>query len=229
MVLRVIPGQIASLKRRLHGPLIGPFARYSRFVNIMKILLPSLAALLLGLVVVWPKLNFDDKRFQIGFAKLSSKDVQTLAMLNARYFGLDERNRPFVVTSDSAVQEPGNSDLIHLHAPKADFTSTSGSNIVVDGAAGLYHQNTKTLELSGGVNLFHDAGYEIHTPTAIIELNNNTARGFDPVEGHGPSGRIESTGFQMSGKGQEITFTGKAHLTLQGASPKGQGKGAKRR
>lgn len=220
---------VASIRRRLHAPQTGPFARYSRFVGIMKVLLPSLAALLLGLVVVWPKLALDDKRFQIGFAKLSSKEVETLAMKNARYFGLDESNRPFAVTSDLAIQEPGNPDLIHLSAPKADFISTSGANIVVDAAVGLYHQASKTLDLSGGVNLFHDAGDELHTPTATVDLAHNSARGVDPVEGYGPQGRIESIGFELAGMGKDITFTGKAHLTLRGASPKGQGKGATRR
>ncbi len=221
--------EVAPIRRRLHAPQTGPFARYSRFVGIMKVLLPSMAALLLGLVVVWPKLAFDDKRFQIGFAKLSSKAVESLAMQNARYFGLDESNRPFAVTSEQAVQEPGNSDLIHLQAPKADFTSTSGANIVVDGATGLYHQAAKTLDLSGGVNLFHDSGYELHTPTATIDLAHNSALGTDPVEGFGPQGRIESMGFALAGMGKEIIFTGKAHLSLRGASPKGQGKGAKSR
>ncbi|RAU23987.1 LPS export ABC transporter periplasmic protein LptC [Paramagnetospirillum kuznetsovii] len=195
----------------------------------MKVLLPSLAALLLALVVVWPKLAMEDKRFQIGFANLPSAKVETLAMQNARYFGVDESNRPFAVTSDLAVQEPGNSDLIHLQAPKADFTSSSGANIVVDAVTGLYHQSTKILDLSGGVNLYHDAGYELHTPTAVIDLGHNSGKGFDPVDGHGPQGRIESTGFELAGKGREIIFTGKAHLSLKGASPKGQGKGAKSR
>ncbi|MDO8605763.1 MAG: LPS export ABC transporter periplasmic protein LptC [Phaeospirillum sp.] len=229
MTLRAEADGVAPTKRRLHAPLTGPFARYSRFVGVMKVLLPSLAALLLGLVVIWPKLSLEDKRFQISFAKLPSKEVESLAMQNARYFGLDESNRPFAVTSDQAIQIPGNRDLIHLQAPKADFTSTSGANIVVDAAAGIYHQTSKTLDLSGGVNLFHDAGYEIHTPTATIDLSRNSARGVEPVEGHGPQGRIEAAGFELSGKGHDITFTGKAHLTLRGASPKGQGQGAKRR
>lgn len=229
MVLRTVADRIQPIRRRLKAPHTGPFARYSRFVGVMKVALPSLAALLLGLVVVWPKLALEDKRFQVGFAKLSSKQVETLAMHNARYFGLDESNRPFAVTSELAVQEPGNPDLIHLQAPKADFTSTSGANIVVDGATGLYHQFTKTLELAGGVNLFHDAGYELHTPTAVVDLNRNAAKGVEPVHGHGPQGRIESMGFELAGKGKEIIFSGKAHLTLRGASPKGQGKGAKSR
>jgi len=214
-------------RRKLRPPLIGPFARYSRFVRFMKLALPALAALLLALVVAWPKLTQEDKRFQVGFARLSSKDVEALAMNNARYYGLDESNRPYAVTSDSATQEPGNSDLIHLDAPKADFTSSSGANILMDGARGLYRQSTKTLELSGGVNLFHDAGYELHTASAVIDLARNTARGTEPVNGFGPQGAIRSAGFELSGKGHSIIFTGKAHLTLMATSPKGRDKGAK--
>jgi lipopolysaccharide export system protein LptC len=209
---------------------MGPLSHYSRFVRIMKVALPALAAVLLGLVVVWPKLSLDDKRFPVGFAKLpTTKEVETLAMRNARYYGLDESNRPYAVTSDMATQVPGNSDLIHLDAPKADFTSSSGANVLVDGAKGLYHQSTKTLDLSGGVNLFHDAGYELHTETATLNLANNSARGTDPVSGFGPQGAIRSAGFEMAGKGHTITFTGKSQLTVMGASPKGRDKGGKRR
>jgi len=216
---------LAPERRRPKAPQSGPLARYSRFVGIMKVLLPAMAAVLLGLVVVWPKLTLTDSSFKIGFARLSTKEVESLAMNNARYFGIDESNRPFAVTSDRALQEPGKSDLVHLTAPKADFTSTSGANIVIDAESGLYHQNSKILDLSGGVNLFHDSGYELHTPTAVVDLAHNSARGTEPVEGFGPQGRIESVGFEISGKGHEITFAGKAHLSLRGASAKSPGKG----
>jgi len=218
-------------KRHPGGPRRGPLADHSHFVSVMKIALPALAALLLGLVVVWPKLSRLDSGFKLGFANLSPKAVDTLVMKNARYFGIDESNRPFAVTAETATQAPGDQDLIYLVNPKADFTSTSGANIVVDAVAGIYHQSTKVLDLSGGVNLYHDTGYEIHTPTATVELANNSARGFDPVEGHGPQGAISSAGFEITGKRHDITFTGKSQLNLRAVShkaqDKGRGKGAK--
>jgi lipopolysaccharide export system protein LptC len=70
------------------------------------------------------------------------------------------------------------------------------------------------------VNLFHDAGYELHTATATVDLGHNTARGTDPVEGHGPQGRIQAEGFEIRGTGHEIVFTGKSQLNLRGATPK---------
>lgn len=211
--------------RHPRGPRVGPFADHSRFVAVMKIALPVLAAVLLGLVLVWPKLSRMDTRFHLGFAKLSTKEVETLAMKNARYFGIDDSNRPFAVTADTARQEPGNQDLIFLTNPKADFTTSSGANVVVDALSGVYHQSTKVLDLAGGVNLFHDTGYEIHTPTATIELAGNAARGTEPVEGHGPQGRIQSSGFEIAGNRHDIIFTGKSQLSLRAVSAKGPAKG----
>jgi lipopolysaccharide export system protein LptC len=150
-------------------------------------------------------------------------------MRNARYFGVDESNNPFAVTSDLAVQQPGEPDLIHLNAPKADFISSGGANIVVDATAGLYHQTSKILDLTGEVNLYHDSGYELHTPSAVVDLAHNTAHGEEPVQGHGPQGRIEAVGFELHDAGNRITFGGKAHLTLRGASPKTPDKGARPR
>jgi lipopolysaccharide export system protein LptC len=211
-------------KRHPRGPRLGPFADYSHFVVVMKVALPALAALLLGLVVVWPKLSQMESGFKLSFANLSPKSVDTLVMKNARYFGVDESNRPFAVTAETATQLPDNQDLVRLVSPKADFTSSSGANIVVDAASGLYHQSTKVLDLSGGVNLYHDNGYEIHTPTATIELSNNAAHGTDPVEGHGPQGEIHASGFEIAGKNHDITFTGKSQLNLRAAQAKAQDK-----
>ncbi len=210
----------------------GPLARYSRFVGWMQIVMPSLAAVLLALVLAWPKLMQDDDRFQVGFAKLSPKEVETLSMVNSRYFGVDQANRPFAVSADLAVQQPGNADLVTLKAPKADFTSSSGANVFVDAETGVYHQQSKVLDLVGSVNLFHDAGYELHTASATIDLVRNAARGSEPITGHGPQGRtLAAEGFEVRDKGLEVVFTGKATMTMAaaGKGAKATSKGAPRR
>lgn len=227
MTLRAEAPHPRPPRRAPRGPRRGPFDDHSHFVSVMKIALPAMAVVLLGLVMVWPKLaSLGGGGFKLGFANLSPKSVDTLVMKNARYFGIDESNRPFAVTADTATQLPGNQDLIQLENPKADFTSSSGANVVADATAGLYHQSTKVLELSGGVNLYHDSGTEIHTPTATLELATNSARGFEPVEGRGPQGEIRGSGFEISGKKHDITFTGKSQLKLRAAGGKPQKKGS---
>jgi lipopolysaccharide export system protein LptC len=205
--------RLERLKQR-HSP-SASHRHYSRFVRVMKILLPSLAAVLLALVVVWPRLRFDDTRFRIGFAKLSPQSVQTLAMQNARYLGLDENNQPYSVTSDRATQEEAQPDIIDLDQPKADFTSKDGSAIFVQADRGYYHQKAQVLDLVGTVNLYHEKGYELHTERAEVNLADSSAHGEVPVNGQGTQGLLQGEGFQIRNKGSEVLVTGKSELTLK--------------
>jgi lipopolysaccharide export system protein LptC len=193
---------------------------YSRFVGIMKIVLPSIAAVLLLLLVVWPRLSLVDDRFHIGFAKISPDQVQTLTMVNARYFGVDERNHPFTVTADSATEEDPKAGIIVLAAPKADFATKSGANVYLQAEQGFYHQKSQMLELVGDVSLFHDQGYEIHTEEAEIDLVKGNAVGSKPVDGHGPQGEMKGEGFRISDSGKQVEITGRSSLMLKGAGGK---------
>ncbi len=209
--------------RLRHSPT--PRYSYSRFVRVMKILLPSLAAILLAVVVVWPKIRFDEAGFRIGFAKLTPDAVQTLAMVNARYFGLDRDNRPFTITSDRAVQEDAQPDTIDLDQPKADFTTKDGSGVFVQGDRGYYHQKAQLLDLVGNVSLYHDKGYELHTERAEVDLADSSARGDVPVHGQGPQGLLEGQGFRIRDKGADVLVTGRSALTLKAAGGSGRADG----
>lgn len=193
--------------------------RYSRFVGFLKILLPAVAAVLLGLIVAWPRLTGTEDRFHIGFADIGPDAVESLSMVNARYFGVDERNRPFTVTADVATEESP-SGIILLEAPKADFTTKEGANIYVEARQGFYHQKEQLLDLVGEVNLYHDNGYELHTEEAQIDLAHSTARGEAPVTGQGPQGDLNGEGFEIKEGGKQVIVTGRSSLMLQGAKSK---------
>ena len=59
-------------------------ARYSRYVNFMKFILPLMALALVAAITIWPQLQVMDTSFSIALsnAKLSTKEG--LSMVNAR-------------------------------------------------------------------------------------------------------------------------------------------------
>jgi lipopolysaccharide export system protein LptC len=187
---------------------------YTRFVALMKFLLPAVALGLLLLIAVWPRLQEGLDRLRVSFNRLDLGEAGDLRMVNAHYSGLDKLHRPYVVTADVARQTPNRNDLVALEGPKADMTLTNGAWLAVTSDTGVYLSQGQQLDMFGAVKLFHDRGYELNTDTAHIDMPQGTAEGHDPVQGQGVFGDIISEGFRLADHGDNITFSGKAKLHL---------------
>ena len=190
---------------------------YSRFVKLMKVLLPFFALGLIALVVAWPRLKSDDT-FRIGFASVDFTGNAEPGMDNARYVGTDENRQPYSVTADLARMVAGDNGIVDLELPKADLTLEDGTWLVLTANTGRYSRAAASLDLAGGVNLYHDTGYEISTEKLRVDLNAGSAEGHTPLSGHGPFGELKAQGIKLIDKGRVIYFTGPAQVILY-ASP----------
>lgn len=198
----------ASVRRRHHNVF------YSRFVGLMKIVLPATAVALAALVLFWPQINPLDNRFRLKPVQVTIDDLENLRMVQPRFVGTDAKNQPFTITADQATQEAGASDTTALASPKGDLTLNNGSWIALAASEGVYHKQTRLLELWDEVNVFHDAGYEIKTRRAKADLGEGNVFGDDPVEGQGPDSHLRGEGFRIYDKGARIAVTGKSRLVL---------------
>lgn len=188
---------------------------YSLFVGILKVVLPAFAVALVLLVVAWPQLIPDDSRFRIAVTQISLDQAENLSMMNARYDGIDEQNRPFSVTADLATQDSADADIVDLELPKADITLEDGTWLAITAKTGRYRREAEIVELAGEVVLFHDEGFEVRTDAATVYLSEGDAEGILPVQGQGPAGELNAEGFQLINQGERIIFTGRSRLLLQ--------------
>jgi len=193
---------------------------YSRFVGLMKISLSAIAAALLGLMVVWPKLAPRDNAFKLAFADFNMKTVDTLSMQKPRYFGTDNNNLPFSITAQVATQTDPKDLTVSLENPVADFQQKSGSTVLVSADVGYFRQKDNTLDLLGHVDLYQDTGYEMHTNSARLDVKRGDASGDEAARVQGPAGTIEGEGFRLRERGRDIIFTGKAKALLISAADK---------
>ncbi|MEX2617528.1 MAG: LPS export ABC transporter periplasmic protein LptC [Alphaproteobacteria bacterium] len=202
----------AQLSFRRQRPAYNPL--YGRFVGITKVLLPTIATAIIALVVIWPELNEQENRFRLGPAHIDRSDAENLRMVNARFTGADASKRYYTITADSADQANADSVVIALDAPKADIELSNGAWVALTAVAGSFNRDRQILELSGGVNLFHDSGYEFRTESAFIDLAAGDATGVEPIAGQGPFGQLQAEGFHIYNRGERVVFTGKSRLTL---------------
>jgi lipopolysaccharide export system protein LptC len=186
---------------------------YGRFVSAMRVLLPTVATGLILLVLVWPQLDDQQRRFTLGPAKIDKSAAKNLAMLNGRYAGILEE-KPFTITAEKALQKNAKDMEFSLLGPKLDIMIENGSWAAITAKDGFYNHKNQILELSGGVNVFHDTGYEFRTKNAVVDMKAGDARGIDPIVGQGPLGNLKAEGFVLFYKTKRIIFTGRSKLTL---------------
>jgi lipopolysaccharide export system protein LptC len=177
--------------------------------------LPAVAVALLMLIVAWPQLQAAFEHVRFGLPHIDLNEARKLRMVQPRYSGIDRENRPFTLTADAASQvQPNTDDLVSLDGPRADMTTTSGNWVELTGDAGTYQPQPQLLDLYGDVELYQDRGNEFHTDSATINIQDGSAVGHDPVDGHGPFGHVTAEGFTMYNRGDVIDFTGKTTLIL---------------
>ncbi len=190
-------------------------SRHGRLARFARIALPLAALGLAGLIFVWSRINPIIERIHISETEQAPEEIDTVTMENARFAGVDAQNRSFNVTAARAVQSADDSNHIDLQLPKADIVLASGAKVAVESDTGGLQRDTQILDLAGKVTLTQDRGYEFHTTKARVDLNERTAMGDAPVEGHGPQGQIQAEGFEILDGGTRVIFRGRSRAVFQ--------------
>jgi lipopolysaccharide export system protein LptC len=182
---------------------------YSQMVRRLRIILPAVAVLTVGIVVLWPKIHSLFVQ-----PTQTTRDERQAKMVNGRYVGSDSHGRPYTVTYDSALQPPGGGP-IEMTNPTAELMLQNGHWVAVKAEQGRYDQQAGLIDLSGHVELFHDDGYRFTTDKAHVEFNKNLVWGERAVIGRGPRGEVVGRGFRVVNNGDSIVITGPSRLLLR--------------
>jgi len=193
--------------------------RYSRFVTVMKRVLPVSAGVLILAIIAYALVPRQSDR-----VTLTSESVGTLAndlaMIKPRLTGADHKGNPFVITADMAIQDGANVRRATLKNVQADVTLDDNRWLNATAVKGYVDMDKGTLALSGGIAVYSDDGYEIHTARADVDLRQGTMHGPSGVTGHGPSGTLSADTFELDRKTQQLVLSGNVHMTLTGVHKK---------
>lgn len=187
--------------------------RYSQFVALMKRVLPLAAAVVLAAVLVYTFIPRQPERVTVSFERLGTID-NDLAMIKPHLSGSDAEGNPFVITADVAIQDPKNVHHVRLKKIEADTSLKDGRWMNATAAAGFFDMDTSLLKLTGGIEMFSDSGYELHTSKANIELKKGLFHGPETVTGHGPLGTLRADRFEIERLKRLIHLIGNVHMTL---------------
>lgn len=223
--------------------------RYTRFVGIMKrVLLVFVAALLLA-VLAYALQPRDTKQYAMTFERLGHV-ANDLTMVKPRLMGADSDGSPFVVTADTAVQDPHNIHRARLHNVEADLSGKDGAWYNMDAPHGFLDSGAQKLWLDGNLSLYSDSGYELHTASAFVDLapscdakgnpppvrpgkpkprcSKTTIVGHREVRGQGPFGTMRADRFHIVKATKHIYLDGHVRMVLYPSHGARSGKLAKK-
>ena len=204
----------SSFNRKKLPQIRQEFSLYTLWVQFSKYFLPIISLILVVIVGIWPSLNEPIKNFNLDSIHMQQREEGNLAMINARYRGIDKERRRFSIRAASTSQNRQLDTIYELEKPEADIIMTDGTWLALSSSYGFYDRESQQLDLLDQVNLYYNAGHEFQTNTAHLSLEDNSAYGSSPIKGQSPIGKLSAQGFKILEQGNIILFTGKSYLTL---------------
>ena len=190
--------------------------RYSKFVYLMKRLLSLGAFLIIAAVLAFFFVQRQPRQLSLSYEQLGRIE-NDLAMVKPRLTGADAKGNPFVITADMAVQDSQNAKKASLQNLEADLAMDKSSWVNARARAGMVDMAAGQLELTGGIDIFTDTGYELHSQRASMNLKQSVVHGHQPVTGQGPDGTFRADGFHADRNTNLLTLSGNVRMTLHGS------------
>jgi len=194
-------------------------ARYTRFVGIMRISLPLIAALLLVLLVAWPMMTDQPSAdFTIVMEEVGEVSGD-LKMVNPHYSGTDAKGRTFSVSAKEAFPDKPDPSEIRLSFLEANIRDEQGQDLLITADNGYYYPKREQLRLVGNIKVHSAEGYTAIGEQAEIDLANGTLTSQSKVAGEGPLGSLEADTMQVNQADKTVKFQGGVKMTINPKNP----------
>jgi lipopolysaccharide export system protein LptC len=131
-----------------------------------------------------------------------------------RLTGKRRNGMPYEVRAAQGIQDmlkPEVVELVRLDA-KAQMTESAWVNLTAN--QGVYNSAKDELSLTGLVRIRSDAGYDMKTQSAMMELKTGLMKTTEPVKVVLKAGSVEADRMQIVDSGQQVVFEGNVHSVM---------------
>lgn len=186
-----------------------------------KLLLPCIAAALIGLLIVFPTLQQNSRDFSIDITRPKKGELEKLHMENTVFYITDKDNKVNNFTAQNIDETEPGSKLIQLTNPEGTLPGSNETWVNIKSPNGFFDQNENILRLEPKVDLFYSDGMDAQTQVMYYDFNKKEGYGNKPVQAQGVFGNLKSEGFRFYTEKNLLVFTGKTYINIREESLKG--------
>jgi lipopolysaccharide export system protein LptC len=182
----------------------------------MKVLLPAAVGALLAYLLLSPL----SRKAEISFLLDKNKvDVarERLKVQSAQYRGTDDKGRPFVIDTESAVQPTSSKPIVDINGMAARILLAEGQ-AVLRADRGRYDMETQKVDVVGPILFTTTDGYRLETKDVALDLHNQTMASGNGVEGRMPLGRFTAQRMSVDLHDRRVSLSGRARLHIEQGS-----------
>ncbi len=207
-----------GLKKESKSPEID---RRHKLIKSIELLFPSLAAILLGLLIIIPHAKQSEDSFGLDITLPKQGELEKLHVESSELFITDKDNKVNEFTANNIDETAPGSKLIKLSNPKGKIPTLKGPWYDIEAPVGYYDQNKNTLRLEQNVKVTYSEGYTATTEAMEYDFKQNFGISTTPTHGEGALGKIDSHGFKFYKNQNLLIFTGKTHIIIKEEQLKG--------
>ena len=205
--------ELAERDRVVKRGWAAPGGVHDFLIKAMKLLLPAGVGVMLAYLLLSPL----SRKAEISF-RLDKKEVEVaperLKIQSAQYRGTDNKGRPFVIDTESAVQATSKEPVVDIGGMAARILLAEGlAN--VRAPRGRYNMETQRVDVVGPILFTTADGYKIETRDVAFDLNNQTLTGDNGIEGRMPLGRFTAQRMNVDLQNRRVSLSGRARLHIE--------------
>lgn len=188
--------------------------RHSRFVSLLRLLIPLGAILtLIGLIAysILDPFKALPVKIDIGSLKLEGSAIM---MERAEMKGYRDNETPFVVTASKAVQDIKEPQIVNLSDLKSTIAMPDKTNANIAAETGIYDTQKQILNVSGQV-IIETRQYTVRMKSATVNFSDNSIVSKEPVNVSAVGGVISADEFSVFDNGARILFNGRVRSVFK--------------
>jgi lipopolysaccharide export system protein LptC len=190
-------------------------ARHTRRVRLLKIALPTVAVLsVAGFFAVMSLNKMVDGLPALNLSGINIEQRQ-ITMDKPHISGFDGTKRAYEINAVTATQELGKPKVMTFQTIQARFGLGDDVRANLHALTGVYDDNTKKLNLSGGIDLTTTNGYTARLEVADVDVDKGTVKSDTSVRISGKEGWITADSIEVLDRGKHVFFRGNVKVQFQ--------------
>lgn len=191
-------------------------SRRARILRFVRLALPSVAALLVGGVLIWPSLKDNTFIQSVDLTLPKKSELEKLHIEHTVFSVTDQDNKISTFTADSIDETEAGSRVLKMINPKGKIPMENNKIIDAKSHIGFYDQQNSSFRAVERVQAVYNQETTVLTEEALYDFKKSFGKGEKKVYAFGSWGKLWATGFEYDKTKNLLTLKGHSKIESGG-------------